>query len=114
MPARMTSRPRWARHLLACLLPLCFLLFSCAQPAPPMQVTLIGHPLTHSYLADPAIGHGHFSRSILSRWVELPVSEGVRFSMAAASIAVCGYEKGIRQISALGLTGHTNPCLPPA
>lgn len=26
-----------------------------------MQVTLIGHPLTHSYLADPAIGHGHFS-----------------------------------------------------
>ncbi|MBI5735018.1 MAG: acid phosphatase [Mycolicibacterium neoaurum] len=60
------------------------------------------------------VGHGHFSRSILSRWVELPVSEGVRFSMAAASIAVCGYEKGIRQISALGLTGHTNPCLPPA
>ena len=60
------------------------------------------------------VGHGHFSRSILSRWVELPVSEGVRFSMAAASIAVCGFEKGIRQISALGLTGHTNPCLPPA
>lgn len=60
------------------------------------------------------VGHGHFSRSVLSRWVELPVSEGVRFSMAAASIAVCGFEKGIRQISALGLTGHTNPCLPPA
>lgn len=60
------------------------------------------------------VGHGHFSRSMLSRWVELPVSEGVRFSMAAASIAVCGFEKGIRQISALGLTGHTNPCLPPA
>ncbi len=60
------------------------------------------------------VGHGHFSRSVLSRWVDLPVSEGVRFSMAAASIAVCGFEKGIRQISALGLTGHTNPCLPPA
>lgn len=60
------------------------------------------------------VGHGHFSRSMLSRWVELPVSEGVRFSMVAASIAVCGFEKGIRQISALGLTGHTNPCLPPA
>lgn len=59
------------------------------------------------------VGHGHFSRSILSRWVELPICEGVRFSMAAASIAVCGFEKGIRQISALGLTGHTNPCLPP-
>ena len=60
------------------------------------------------------VGHGHFSRSVLSRWVELPVSEGVRFSMAAASIAVCGFEKGIRQVSALGLTGHPNPCLPPA
>ncbi|WP_395307707.1 acid phosphatase [Mycobacterium sp. AMU20-3851] len=60
------------------------------------------------------VGHGHFSRSVLSRWIGLPVSEGVRFSMAAASIAVCGFEKGIRQISALGLTGHTNPCLPPA
>lgn len=60
------------------------------------------------------VGHGHFSRSVLSRWIELPVSEGVRFSMAAASIAVCGFEKGIPQFSALGLTGHTNPCLPPA
>lgn len=59
------------------------------------------------------VGHGHFSRSVLSRWIELPVSEGVRFSMAAASIAVCGFEKGLRQITALGLTGHPNPCLPP-
>lgn len=58
------------------------------------------------------VGHGHFSRSVLSRWVELPVSEGIRFSMAAASVAVCGFEKGVRQISALGLTGHPNPCLP--
>ncbi len=60
------------------------------------------------------VGHGHFSRSVLSRWIELPVSEGVRFSMAPASIAVCGFEKGIPQFSALGLTGHPNPCLPPA
>ncbi|MGV0741663.1 acid phosphatase [Mycolicibacterium sp. XJ870] len=58
------------------------------------------------------VGHGHFSRAMLSRWVELPVSEGIRISMVAASIAVCGFEHGIRQISALGLTGHVNPCLP--
>lgn len=58
------------------------------------------------------IGHGHFSRSMLTRWIELPVSEGIRVSMVAASIAVCGFEHGVRQISALGLTGHTNPCLP--
>jgi probable phosphoglycerate mutase len=59
------------------------------------------------------VGHGHFSRSVLSRWVERPVSEGIRISMVAASIAVCGFEHGVRQITALGLTGHPNPCLPP-
>ena len=58
------------------------------------------------------VGHGHFSRSMLTRWIELPVSEGIRLSMAAASIAVCGFEHGERQITALGLTGHVNPCLP--
>lgn len=58
------------------------------------------------------IGHGHFSRSVLTRWVDLPVSEGIRVSMAPASFAVCGHEHGIRQISALGLTGHSNPHLP--
>lgn len=58
------------------------------------------------------VGHGHFSRSMLTRWIELPVSEGIRLSMAAASIAVCGFEHGVRQIAALGLTGHVNPCLP--
>jgi probable phosphoglycerate mutase len=58
------------------------------------------------------VGHGQFSRSILARWMGLPVSQGIRVSMVPASIAVCGYEHGVRQISALGLTGHTNPCLP--
>ncbi|KRQ29561.1 acid phosphatase [Mycobacteroides sp. H001] len=58
------------------------------------------------------VGHGHFSRSILMRWMEMPVSDGIRVSMAPASIAVCGFEHGMRQIAALGLTGHPNPCLP--
>jgi broad specificity phosphatase PhoE len=58
------------------------------------------------------VGHGHFSRAVVTRWVELEISEGVRFAMAAASIAVCGFEHGVRQISALGLTGHGHPCLP--
>ena len=40
------------------------------------------------------VGHGHFSRSVIARWVELPVSEGIRFAMAAASIAVLGFEHG--------------------
>jgi broad specificity phosphatase PhoE len=58
------------------------------------------------------IGHGHFSRALVTRWVELPISEGIRFAMVAASIGVCGFEHGVRQISALGLTGHRHPCLP--
>ncbi|HEV7421510.1 MAG TPA: acid phosphatase [Mycobacterium sp.] len=69
--------------------------------------------LTHLATRDVIfVGHGHFSRAVLTRWVELPVSYGIRVSMVAASIAVCGFEHGVRQISALGLTGHTNPCLP--
>ena len=58
------------------------------------------------------IGHGHFSRAVITRWVELPLSEGIRFAMVAASIAVCGFEHGVRQISALGLTGYAHPCKP--
>jgi broad specificity phosphatase PhoE len=58
------------------------------------------------------VGHGHFSRAVVTRWAQLPISEGIRFAMVAASIAVCGHEHGVRQISALGLTGHPHPCLP--
>ena len=58
------------------------------------------------------VGHGHFSRAMVTRWVQLPISEGIRFAMVAASIAVCGHEHGVRQLSALGLTGHRHPCLP--
>jgi len=58
------------------------------------------------------VGHGHFSRAVVTRWVQLDICEGIRFAMVAASIAVCGHEHGVRQISALGLTGHRHPCLP--
>ncbi len=73
----------------------------------------IGYALKHMESRDVLfVGHGHFSRALLTRWVELNISEGIRFAMVAASIAVCGFEHGVRQISALGLTGHRNPCLP--
>jgi probable phosphoglycerate mutase len=55
------------------------------------------------------VGHGHFSRSVLTRWIELPLYEGIRFAMAAASIAICGFEHGVRQITGLGITGHPHP-----
>jgi broad specificity phosphatase PhoE len=73
----------------------------------------IAYALEHMESRDVLfIGHGHFSRAVLTRWVELEISEGIRFAMVAASIAVCGFEHGVRQISALGLTGHRHPWLP--
>ncbi|MDH6242498.1 broad specificity phosphatase PhoE [Mycobacterium sp. OTB74] len=67
------------------------------------------HLVTHDVVF---VGHGHFSRAVMTRWIELPVSDGIRLSMAAASISVCGFEHSVRQLVALGLTGHPNPCLP--
>jgi probable phosphoglycerate mutase len=52
------------------------------------------------------VSHGHFSRAVITRWVELPLVEGRRFGMSTASIAVCGFEHEIRQLVALGLTGQ--------
>jgi broad specificity phosphatase PhoE len=50
------------------------------------------------------VGHGHFSRAVITRWLELPLPEGSRFGMTTASIAICGFEHGVRQLTALGLT----------
>ena len=55
------------------------------------------------------VGHGHFSRAVLTRWVEQPVYEGIRFSMFAGSIGICGFEHGVRQITGLGITGSPRP-----
>jgi probable phosphoglycerate mutase len=49
------------------------------------------------------VGHGHFCRAVITRWVQLPLIEGSRFGMPTASVAVGGFEHGIRQIGALGL-----------
>lgn len=69
--------------------------------------------LTHMESRDVVfVGHAHFSRSVIARWVELPVASGIRFAMAPASIAVLGFEHGVRQIIAQGLTGHQDPCKP--
>jgi len=90
----------------------------CPAGESPQQVSdradkAIAYALEHMESRDVLfVGHGHFSRAVVTRWVELDVSEGIRFAMVAASIAVCGFEHGVRQISALGLTGHRHPCLP--
>jgi broad specificity phosphatase PhoE len=48
------------------------------------------------------VGHGHFSRVVIARWLELPLLVGSRFAMVTASIAVCCFEHGVRQLSVLG------------
>ncbi len=58
------------------------------------------------------VGHSHFSRAVITRWVELPPVEGSRFWMLAGSIAVCGFEHGVRQLAALGLTGEPQAIAP--
>ena len=58
------------------------------------------------------VGHSHFSRSVITRWLELPLVEGSRFWMVAGSIAMCGFEHGVRQLAALGLTGHPRALAP--
>ena len=50
------------------------------------------------------ISHGHFSRAAIARWLELPLVDGSRFGMLTASIAICKFEHGVRQLGALGLT----------
>lgn len=44
------------------------------------------------------VGHGHFSRVLLARWVELPVAEGRRFLLDTAAISVLGHERDVRVI----------------
>jgi broad specificity phosphatase PhoE len=55
------------------------------------------------------VGHGHFSRAVIARWLELPVVAGSRFAMVTASIAVCGFEHRVRQLS---LLAYTRPVAP--
>ena len=50
------------------------------------------------------VSHGHFSRSMITRWVEQPLREGARYGFGTAAASVCGFEYGLRQLSALGLT----------
>jgi probable phosphoglycerate mutase len=55
------------------------------------------------------VGHGHFSRAVITRWLELPLVAGSRFAMATASIAVCGFEHRVRQLSVLGFARTVAP-----
>ena len=65
----------------------------------------VAYALDHMAERDVVIvSHGHFSRSVITRWVEQPLREGARYGFGTAAVAVCGFEYGLRQLSALGLT----------
>ena len=65
----------------------------------------VAHALDHMADRDVVfVSHGHFSRSVITRWVEQPLREGARYGFGTATVAVCGFEYGLRQLSALGLT----------
>jgi broad specificity phosphatase PhoE len=50
------------------------------------------------------VGHGHFSRVLVARWIGLPPTEGVRFAMEAPSWAVLGHERGVPRLDHVNLT----------
>lgn len=45
------------------------------------------------------VGHGHFSRALVARWLGLPAAEGVRFALDPAGLSVLGHERGVRQLT---------------
>jgi len=44
------------------------------------------------------VGHGHFSRVLITRWLDAPASDGVRFGLDPAGTTVLGSEHGERQV----------------
>ncbi len=44
------------------------------------------------------VGHGHFSRVLIARWIGEPVTEGRRFALGPAGLTVVGFEHGFRQV----------------
>lgn len=48
-------------------------------------------------------GHGHFSRVLVARWLELPVAEGRRFVLDTGAISVLGHEHEMRALVAHNL-----------
>ncbi|MGW5386983.1 acid phosphatase [Nocardia sp. NPDC003963] len=38
------------------------------------------------------VGHGHFSRALIARWLGFDVREGCRFALTTAAVSVLGYE----------------------
>jgi probable phosphoglycerate mutase len=44
------------------------------------------------------VGHGHFSRVLIARWLDMSASDGVRFALDPAGTTALGTERGERQV----------------
>ncbi|MGC7097208.1 acid phosphatase [Amycolatopsis lurida] len=49
------------------------------------------------------VGHGHFSRVLVARWLELAATEGVRFALEPAGLTELGDERGVPQLRHLNI-----------
>lgn len=49
------------------------------------------------------VGHGHFSRVLIARWIGRPATDGVHFAMDPASWAVLGDERGVPRLDQINL-----------
>ncbi|WP_306355929.1 MULTISPECIES: acid phosphatase [unclassified Nocardia] len=52
------------------------------------------------------VGHGHFSRALIARWLDLEVREGRRFFMSTAGVSVLGHDHDARTLRAHNLIAH--------
>ncbi|MFI1911545.1 acid phosphatase [Nocardia sp. NPDC020380] len=52
------------------------------------------------------VGHGHFSRALIARWLEFDVCQGQRFFMSTAGISLLGHEHDARTLRAHNLIAH--------
>lgn len=52
------------------------------------------------------VGHGHFSRALIARWLEFEVREGRRFFLSTAGVSVLGHDHDARTLRAHNLIAH--------
>ncbi|WVQ81479.1 hypothetical protein IAT38_003603 [Cryptococcus sp. DSM 104549] len=56
--------------------------------------------------------HGHFSRTFIARWCDLPIKAGYHFAAEAGGLAVLGYQHmSLKEPSLLGLNWYTEEAL---
>ncbi|TCO65729.1 histidine phosphatase family protein [Actinocrispum wychmicini] len=49
------------------------------------------------------VGHGHFTRALIARWLNLPVDQGVHFGLDAAGTTVLDHERGEPRVGRLNI-----------